>query len=123
MKRKLLFFVIFLITGAFGLTSNAQTTAPTASPIGAGDFYLFNIGKGGYVLGSNDYGTRASISPVDGVYLKLEASGDGYTIKTNNSKPYYLGVDDNLTPFVDREDTPIWIFEPVDGETNVFCAS
>ena len=111
MKRKrLLFAAIALVAGALNI--NAQTP----SEVGAGSFYLYNVGAKGYIVAGNNWGTRASINPQGGILTTFAASGDGYTISTSptfNGK--YLGVDG----YVDQNSV-VWTFEAVVGEENVY---
>ena len=111
MKRKrLLFAAIALVAGALNI--NAQTP----SEVGAGSFYLYNVGAKGYIVAGNNWGTRASINPQGGILTTFAASGDGYTISTTPTfSGKYLGVDG----YVDQASV-VWTFEAVEGEGNVY---
>ena len=63
------------------MSVNAQTW--TASEVGAGDFYLYNVGKGQFLTMGNDYGTRASVSVNSALTLTVEEYSGAYKLRTN----------------------------------------
>ncbi len=115
MKRKrLLFAAIALVAGALNI--NAQGW--TASEVGAGSFYLYNVGAQGYVVGGNNWGTRATITTQGGILTTLVGSENAYEIQTS---PTFNGRHLGYNGFVDNGDAnQIWTFEAVEGESNVY---
>lgn len=115
MKRKrLLFAAIALIAGALNI--NAQGW--TASEVGAGSFYLYNVGAQGYVVGGNNWGTRATITTQGGILTTLVGSENAYEIQTS---PTFNGKHLGYNGYVDNGDAnQIWTFEAVAGEENVY---
>ncbi len=109
-------FIITLVA-LLAFAGNAWAQTWTASAVGAGEFYLYNVGAEAYMVPGNNWGTRASVNPIGGTTLTLAVSGNGYTISTAPLfSGRYLGQDgymDNGTAFA-------WVFEPVTGETNVY---
>ena len=76
MKKTILFLTMAFITF---LGAKAQTW--TASEVGAGDFYLYNVGAGKFLNGGNSWGTQASLNYV-GIETTLTATGDYYFSET-----------------------------------------
>ena len=88
----------------------------TASEVGAGDFYLYNVGAAGYLIGSNNWDTQASVGP-GGILTTLAAVDGGYTISTNSVySNNYLGANG----YVDNGTAAAWVFTAVEGETNTY---
>ena len=62
------------------ITAMAQWTKPAAptaqAPATGTELYLFNTGAEAFFVGANEYGTRASFSPVSGHRVVLVASAD-----------------------------------------------
>ena len=77
MKRKLLFAMLCIVS-ALGL--NAQTW--TASEVGAGNFYLYNVGKGQFLTRGNGWGTQASVG-FSALTLTVEEYDGAYKLRTN----------------------------------------
>lgn len=59
MKRKLLFAVMTLITGAWSLSANAQQ-----EPVSGTAYYLYNVETGTFMTRGDNWGTRAVSYPV-----------------------------------------------------------
>ena len=111
-KMKLLLALFVLFVG----TTASWAQGWTSSEVGAGEFYLFNVGAKGFIAGANNWGTRASVDATGGIPVTLAGSGATYTLSTSptyNGK--YLGVDG----FVDQGSVD-WVFEAVEGENNVY---
>lgn len=112
------FFLTLVALIAFA--GNAWAQSWTASSVGAGEFYLYNVGAEAYVVPGNNWGTRASVNPIGGTLLTFSASGNGYKISTaplfNNC---YIG--DN--GYMDNGSACTWVFTAVTGETNVYKMS
>ena len=105
------------LAAVFGLCVNAQTWTP--SEVGEGTFYLYNVGAKGYLVGGNDWGTRASIAQKGGISVNLEKLEDGnYTVSCS---PTYNNLYLGANGYVDR---PVgessWQFIPVEGQTGVY---
>ena len=104
-KMKLLLALFVLFVG----TTASWAQGWTSSEVGAGEFYLFNVGAKGFIAGANNWGTRASVDATGGIPVTLAGSGATYTLSTSptyNGK--YLGVDG----FVDQGSVD-WVFEAV----------
>ena len=111
-KMKLLLALFALFMG----TTASWAQGWTSSEVGAGEFYLLNVGGNGFLVGANDWGTRASIDATGGIPVTLAGSGATYTISTSPTYDgKYLGVDG----FVDQGSAD-WVFEAVEGESNVY---
>ncbi len=84
MKKIKLFFAAI----AAMVTMGVQAQSWTASEVGAGDFYLYNVGKGQFLTRGNGWGTQAStgfnaltltVEEYDGAYkLRTNVNGSGY---------------------------------------------
>lgn len=111
MKKLKLFFAACALLVSVGM--QAQTW--TSSEVGTGSFYIYNVGAKGYIVAGNNWGTRASINSQGGI-LTTFAYVDGYTIST---APTYAGKYLGADGYVDQG-AATWVFEPVDGETNVY---
>ena len=108
-KLKLLLTTLVLLVG--GISSvNAQGW--TASPVGAGMYYLYNVGAGKFLCSGNNWGSHASVTE-GGIPVTLSASGGDYTISTAAiySDKYLNGE------WMDS-DAMNWTFEEV--STNVY---
>ena len=110
-KLKLLLAACALFVGAG--TSWAQGW--TASEVGAGDFYLYNVGAQGFMVGANNWGTRAGVDATGGIPVTL-AGSNTYTIST---APTYNGKFLGSNGYVDGS-SYAWTFEPVAGQENVY---
>ena len=97
----------------------AQTWTP--SPVGAGSFYLYNVGAKAYMVAGNNWGTRASMNPQGGLHVTLVASDEAYEITTS---PTFEGKHLGFNGYVDNGDAnQNWTFEAVEGQTNVYKLS
>ena len=111
MKRFCLF--LFALSAVYG---QATAQSWTASALGSGQFYLYNVGANGFLVGANDWGTLASITSSGGVLVTLSGSGNSYTISTAPDYPgCYLGT----WGYVDSE-SATWTIESVVGQSNVY---
>lgn len=108
MKKKLFLLLCALLT-------SVGMWAQDASPVGAGTFFLYNVGGEKYLTGANNWGTRASLDD-HGLDCTLSATGGNYHIATGNE--FYLGSDG----YVDKgsADKAAWTFTAVQGQTNVY---
>lgn len=79
MKHLRLF--VAAIAAVFGLSSYAQSW--TASEVGAGNFYLYNVGKGQYLTRGNGYGTQASVDANNALTVTLEEYDGAYKLRNN----------------------------------------
>ncbi|MBQ0058065.1 MAG: hypothetical protein KBT20_10460 [Bacteroidales bacterium] len=68
----------------------AEDTDPTILPefsaVANGDFYFFNVEYGGFLVGANDWGTRASVSREKGLKVAVSAV-EGGTYKLGAMSP------------------------------------
>lgn len=107
------------IAAVFVGHASAQSWVP--SEVGEGTFYLYNVGAQGFVVGANNWGTRASITAEGGIPFTLKATDGKYELK---SDPNYSGKHLGFNGFVDNGDADQnWTFEAVAGETNVYKMS
>lgn len=113
MKRIL--FAMLCIVSALGM--RAQTW--TASEVGAGKFYLYNVGSGMFLTGGNSWGTHSSLDNA-GIEVTLAVSGDGYTINTLPAYNQWLNLNNSSEPFVDAPNSAVWSFVPVEGQENTY---
>lgn len=114
MRKLKLFITTFALLGGV-ISGNAQGW--TASEVGAGEYYLYNVGAQGYLTNGARWGSHAAISN-EGFLTTLSKVSDGvYTIAT----PIYHGdthwFSDN--GYVDSNETN-WTFEPVSGQLNTY---
>jgi len=105
------------LAAVFGLCVNAQTW--TASEVGEGTFYLYNVGAQGYLVGANSWGTQASIAKTGGISVTLAGlDGGNYSV---SCAPTYQNMYLGANGYIDR---PVgessWQFVPVEGQTNVY---
>ena len=63
------------------LSAKAQTW--TASEVGAGNFYLYNVGKGQFLTRGNGWGTQASVSANSALSLIVEEYSGAYKLRTD----------------------------------------
>ena len=106
---------MLFVVGALGFHANAQTW--TASEVGAGDFYLYNVEANKYLSNGNSWGTHAALS-TEGFIVNLAKVNDNvYTIGTNSK---YVGRFFTDNGYVDTSSATEWTFEPVAGETNTY---
>lgn len=78
MKRKLLIAMLSIVSV---LGMKAQTW--TASEVGEGTFYLYNVGKGQFLTRGNGWGTQASVSANSALTVTVEAVGTDYKLRTD----------------------------------------
>ena len=76
---------IKLLLAAFAamVTMGVQAQTWTASEVGAGNFVLYNVGKGQFLTRGNGYGTQASVSANSALTLTLEEYDGAYKLRTN----------------------------------------
>lgn len=91
----------------------------TGSAVGAGNFYLYNVGTGKFLNGGDNtelWGTHAWLTP-SGRYAVLTANGTGYNIDLgySGSGGRYMRADG----WCDQGATA-WTFTPVEGQGNVY---
>ena len=108
-----------VLTSAIGI--HAQTW--TACSPAAGTFYLYNVGNNGFLVGGNNYTTRASLTRQGGIPVTLSASStDGaYYIST---EPTYSNLFLGSDGYVDKVNTSskytAWLLTAVEGLENTF---
>ena len=125
MKRKLLLMTTFFVAGALGLTVSAQQWNPSV-PAGGGEYYLYNVGKGGFLYNGGNTG-GLSAEPVSGqrIVLEADATSGGYYINTSYIRSNYMVENDDYQYVyidVDRthEMNAPWLFQLVEGKENVY---
>ena len=113
MKQLRLLLAVF--SAVFCLCVHAQT----GSAVGEGSFFLYNVGADGYIVGANNWGTRASITKAGGISVTLALiDGSNYTVSCAPTyKNLYLGGNG----YIDRPvEESSWQFVAVPGQINVY---
>ena len=114
-------FRLFLTAIAAVLVGQASAQSWVPSEVSEGTFYLYNVGAQGFVVGANNWGTRASISKEGGIPFTLKVTDGKYELQ---SSPTYSGKHLGFNGYVDNPDAnQNWTFEAVAGETNVYKMS
>ena len=95
MKQKLLLLSATFFVSIMGF---AQWTKPVpkGTDLVMGDlFYLYNVEAGGFLVGANEWDTRASVSPVTGHQIVITAApnGEDGNVMINNYVPTKEGFD------------------------------
>ena len=93
-----------------GLTAQAEDW--TGNTVGAGTFYLYNVGSGLYMGGGTSWGTRATLIEI-GIDIELVENGSGYSLDTklsNGGNNHYFAGE-----FMDGAATPIYFTETSAG--------
>ena len=101
--------------------AEATYTINIAKPVLAeGKYYLYNVAAQGFVVGANNWGTRASITKAGGVEMEaVMAADDKYELKTTSLYANcHLGTDG----YVDNNKATQkdWTIAPVEGQEGVF---
>lgn len=120
MKQLLRFFMLWLI-GLMATSLQAQTW--TASAVGEGTFYLYNVGNAGFLVGGNNYTTRASLTVQGGIPVTLQTSGteDAYYISTEPTyTSLFLGSDGYIDKASSSSKYTAWLFTVVEGQENTY---
>ena len=94
--------------------------APFHAPIADGKYYLYNVGAEGFIVGGNNWGTRASISKIGGIEFEAVMSDCKYELK---SAPLYTGKHLGFDGYVDNDKAANWTIVPVEGQEGVFTLS
>ncbi|MBQ9665878.1 MAG: hypothetical protein IJV33_05360 [Bacteroidaceae bacterium] len=114
-------FVFFIASLFVSVTSFAQWTkpaAPAVAPMAVGEeCYLYNKEADGFLLGANDWGTRASVSATLGhkVYIENGTADGSYYITNDVLQGGMAGQRGYM--FIDALDA-IWVDNTKDGKTN-----
>ena len=116
MNRFALFVASLLVSAA----SFAQWTKPAAPAVASmkvgEECYLYNKEADGFLLGDNDYGTRASVSPTQGhkVYIENGTADGSYYIANDVLQGWMAGQRGYM--FVNNLNE-IWVDNTKDGKT------
>ncbi|MBQ0048037.1 MAG: hypothetical protein KBT33_11155 [Prevotellaceae bacterium] len=83
--NKLILFVASLFVSVASFAQWVKPADPASTPLAVGEeCYLFNKEAGGFLIGANDWGTRASVSTTAGHKVYIEAgTADGSYYITN----------------------------------------
>lgn len=118
--------VLWVVAVLLALSQDALSQTWTASPVGNGTFYLYNVGNQGFLVGGNDYDTRASLTSHGGMPVTLSTGSgeDNYLISTSPTyNGLYLG-NDGTNGFVDfsKDNNKYcnWTFIAVEGQENTY---
>lgn len=116
---RMLVTVALMLASAIGI--QAQTW--TASTPAAGTFYLYNVGNDGFLVGGNNYTTRASLTKKGGIPVTLSA-GDTDGAWYISTEPTYSNLFLGSDGYVDKANTSskytAWLFTPVEGQENTY---
>ena len=92
--------------------------APVKPVIAEGNYYLYNVAADGFVVGANNWGTRASISKIGGIEVEAVMTPEGkYELKTAS---LYAGKHLGFNGYVDNGDESNWTITPVEGQEGVY---
>lgn len=87
------------------IQSDDMPKATALDVTGATKQYFFNVEAKGFIIGANDWNTRASIDPAKGYLMNFEANGETYklcaTNNINNNKANDLDYDGDGNIWVD----------------------
>lgn len=72
-------FLLSLIVGGGSVWAQDWT----ASEVGTGNYYLYNVGKGQFLTRGNGWGTQASVSANSALTVTLEEYNGAYKLRTN----------------------------------------
>ncbi|MBO7138987.1 MAG: hypothetical protein J6W19_00205 [Prevotella sp.] len=99
-------------TKAIGVTGEKQVV------LAEGKYYLYNVAADGYVVGANNWGTRASISKLGGIEMEAKLADGKYELST---APTYPGKHLGFNGYVDNGDAnQYWTVTEVEGQEGVF---
>ena len=114
---------LFLAAMAAMVTMGVNAQSWTASEVGAGSFYLYNVGTGQYFTKGNGWGTQASITtdatPTSGLQLTLEAVDTNFKIRTDVGTSGYGAEhlsDGTIYTDQSRDKNSTWTFTQVDTD-------
>ena len=93
--------------------------APAKPAIAEGKYYIYNPAANGFIVGANNWGTRASISELGGIEFEAVLADGKYELK---SAPAYAGKHLGTDGYVDngKADQKDWTITPVEGQEGVF---
>ena len=114
---------ISMLLLAFFFAASAWAQTWTASAVGEGTFYLYNVGNEGFLYGHNDWSTRASLTNQGGMPVTLSSDGaGGYYISTSPTyNNLFLGADGYVDkPSTDADNYTAWNITPVEGQENTY---
>ncbi len=101
-----------LVAAALTMGMGAQAQGWTASEVGAGTYYLYNVGAGKFLTSGNWWGTHAAVDD-DGMAIEFIAAEGGYKLSTAVA---FSGKYVN-TAWMDQDTQAVWSFTKV-GDTN-----
>ena len=113
-KIKLLLAAVAAMVGM-----GVQAQSWTASEVGAGQFYLYNVGAGMYLTAGGSWGTHSFVDN-SGIVVTLAVSGEGYTINTKPAYNQWLNLNNSSEPFIDAPNSAVWTFVAVAGQQNTY---
>ena len=110
-KLKLLFAAVALMLGV------GTASAQTASAVGEGTFFLYNVGGAAYLTGANNWGTRASLD-AHGLDCIVKLADGKYSIEAGNG--LYLGKDGYVDKASNDGNYTTWSVTAVEGQENTY---
>ena len=116
--RKLTLFIASLLVSVASFAQWTKPAAPAVTPMAVGEeCYLYNRDADGFLVGANDWGTRASFSPTLGhkVYIENGTAEGSYYISN-----YVLegGMANQIGYMFIDDLNAIWVDNTKDGKTN-----
>ena len=105
-------------TTANNVTATCTVTVNEA-PLANGDYYLYNEGAGKYVVGANNWGTRASME-TSGIKMTATLSDGKYTLST---APTYTGSYLGADGYVDQGSAQWYLIPTSEGGYIMQCSS
>lgn len=117
------FYRITMLLLAYLFAASAWAQTWTASAPAAGTFYLYNVGNDGFLVGGNNYTTRASLTKKGGIPVTLSA-GDTDGAWYISTEPTYSSLFLGSDGYVDKANTSskytAWLFTAVEGQENTY---
>ena len=101
-----------LVAAALTMGMGAQAQSWVPSEVGAGTYYLYNVGAGKFLTSGNWWGTHAAVDD-DGMAIEFIAAEGGYKLSTAVA---FSGKYVN-TAWMDQSTQAVWSFTKV-GDTN-----
>ena len=110
-----------VLNAAVTTALEAQAAADFVPVVADGTYYIYNVEAKGFLVGANNWGTRASIAKTGGIEFESVVTDGKYELKTSATYPgKHLG----FNGYVDNADAnQNWIITPVEGKEGVFTLS
>ena len=103
-----------------GMYLYKETADPLKPAVTEGRYYIFNPAANGFIVGANNWGTRASISQTGGIEFEAVLADGKYELK---SEPLYPNKYLGSNGYVDNGEPSNWTITPVKGKDCLFTLS